>query len=223
MKCILCNQRKAKRFCPAKDRSICTQCCGGKRVLEVDCPESCPYLQSGRLHDVHQHSAYYSSDDPIKQRKHRRALTDFEDFVTRIEYILGQERLQSRDLKDAEAAAAIDLLLENLRTEGNGILYERSSNDLRVDLLRRRLADAVQSARSPQQQGAQRDRLVETASEKTMALKDAIETLEIIREVLQKHVDAGPGALGYVDFLARLLPRRGRVDNDRSPLIIPGR
>lgn len=36
MKCILCNSRKAKRYCPAKGGSICPVCCGEKRGILFD-------------------------------------------------------------------------------------------------------------------------------------------------------------------------------------------
>ena len=43
-KCSRCNNRKAKRFCPALDESICSLCCGQVREKEVHCPTTCPFL-----------------------------------------------------------------------------------------------------------------------------------------------------------------------------------
>src|SRR4051812_26213941 len=50
MMCPLCNQRKAKRFCPAKGAQICAVCCGTKRLAEIACPADCTYLASARTH-----------------------------------------------------------------------------------------------------------------------------------------------------------------------------
>ena len=48
MKCFLCNERKAKRYCPAKFRDICPVCCGEKRGIEINCPEDCKHFVKGQ-------------------------------------------------------------------------------------------------------------------------------------------------------------------------------
>ena len=50
MLCPVCNQRKAKRTCPALGKQICTVCCGTKRLVEITCPTDCSYLSSSRAH-----------------------------------------------------------------------------------------------------------------------------------------------------------------------------
>ena len=51
MKCLLCESRKGKRFCPAKAGQICPVCCGTKREVEIDCPSDCVYLHAGREYE----------------------------------------------------------------------------------------------------------------------------------------------------------------------------
>src|SRR5678810_886791 len=51
-RCPLCTERSAKRFCPAKQTSICAVCCGTKREVEIDCPSSCVYLKASRSYDA---------------------------------------------------------------------------------------------------------------------------------------------------------------------------
>ena len=223
MKCPVCNQKKAKRFCPAKGAQICPQCCGEKRILEIDCPDDCQYLESGRRHEVELHGRYYISPDPVRQQRNHRILSQFDEFISRLEYLLGDERLGSRDFNDRDAAAAVDLVLDTLRTEQKGIHYERTSSDVRVDIVRRRIADFVQSQRTPQAAVPTPGQIVQNAGTEPMKLKDIVDCLETIRDVIQSHLDDGPGAQGYVDFLARLLPRRPKVESGGSSLIIPGR
>lgn len=161
MKCILCDQRKAKRFCPAKGDTICSQCCGEMRVLEIDCPESCRYLREGRTREVELHARYYySSPDPAEHKKRQRILTQFDTFISQLEYMLAEERRTSRDFTDQDAADALELVLENLRTEEKGVLYERTSNDIGVDMVRRRVMEIVQSARFPRQSEQRTDLVV---------------------------------------------------------------
>ena len=223
MKCALCNQRKAKRFCPAQSHMICPQCCGEKRVLEIDCPESCQYLRDGRSYESEVHARYYIASDPAKQQKNQRILSQFDEFITLVECLLAEERRSSRSFKDKDAADALDLVVENLRTEEKGVLYERTSNDIRIDIVRRRLAELVQSARFPRRQEQGNDLVVREPGVEALKLRDAIECLETIRDVVQNHLDEGPTAPSYVDFLARLLPSRGRIERGGSSLIIPGR
>jgi hypothetical protein len=213
MRCVLCDRRKGKRSCPAKSAVICAQCCGEKRILEIDCPESCEYLRIGRNHEAHsQRLRHLVTPDAAKMEKRRRVFAEFEEVVAQLEYFLAEERHSVRDLKDRDVAEALDLLLATLRTEANGILYERVSNDLRVDSLRRRMKELLDRHLEPREEG-----------QKRLRLSDAIDCLEAVREILASHMEAGPAAMSYVDFLARMLPRRNTIASSGSSLIIPGR
>ena len=48
MTCPLCRNRRGKRLCPAKGESICSQCCGTKRRIEIDCPPGCAFLDGAQ-------------------------------------------------------------------------------------------------------------------------------------------------------------------------------
>ena len=48
--CPSCGRRKGRRDCPALRASICTICCGTKRLVEINCPETCVHLTSAREH-----------------------------------------------------------------------------------------------------------------------------------------------------------------------------
>ncbi len=50
MQCPLCHQRPARRACPAVGLEICPVCCGTKRLVEIDCPNSCGYLAAAQSH-----------------------------------------------------------------------------------------------------------------------------------------------------------------------------
>jgi hypothetical protein len=45
-KCVYCHARKGKRPCPALGGLICSQCCGEHRVLRINCPPDCVYLDT---------------------------------------------------------------------------------------------------------------------------------------------------------------------------------
>ena len=213
MKCPVCSQRKGKRACPAKSAQICPQCCGEKRILEIDCPETCEFLRAGRHREARAHrSRHFHSGDPVQMDRIRHVMADLEDSLAALEVCIADERRASRDLNDRDVQEAVDLLLATLRTEDSGILYERTSSHLRVDAMRRRMKDVVASLRSPKDPAVRRLRLGE-----------AIDCLEVIRGFLKTHLESRPSRMSYVDFLARLLPSRQRIEPAGPSLIIPGR
>ena len=89
MKCGLCDQRKAKRSCPAKSALICAQCCGEKRILEIDCPETCEYLKAGREWEAEDYGKRIRSLDPTAQERNKRVLLDYQDVIAHLEKLLG--------------------------------------------------------------------------------------------------------------------------------------
>jgi hypothetical protein len=212
MKCVACGQRKGKRQCPAKAALICAQCCGEKRVLEIDCPESCGFLKVGRQHESSLHTRFLFTSDPQDSAKRKRVLSEFREIFLGVEYFLASERRTTRSLTDEEVGEALSLLLDGLRTEEKGIIYERSSSNPYVDGLRRRLGELIEAHRNPEEPDAPR-----------IKLRDAIEILESVAEVMETYLRAVPAVRGYVDSLVRIYPREEGSASSGSSIIIPGR
>ena len=214
MKCVLCGKRKARRPCPAKNASICPLCCGEKRVLELNCPETCEYLKTGREHESAEFSKKFGMQDPMQREKNRRILTENQDVIAHLEYVIAQQRLLSRDLSDTDVSAAVGILLDAYRTEDKGVLYDKSSDDLRVENLRRELRDVIEDYRNPE---GEKDAGIVDPQSSRLLLRHAIECLEFLRsmiEIYSKDVRT-PGR--YVDFLARMTPKR----EPTSSIIVP--
>jgi hypothetical protein len=219
MKCVLCEQRKAKRFCPAKDNSICTQCCGEKRILEIDCPESCEYLHVGRSHEIQEYLRYLRSESPIKQEKNRRVLDSHQNVVAHLESALADERMRAKRLTDKEVAEALDLLLDTYRTEDRGVLYEKTSSSLSIELLRKELRSIVELYRNPNKD--KEAQVLIAGGNNRLPLKSAIECLEFIQDMVARHIKAQTSPTSYVDLLARLTPRKRDLDAKQSSILIP--
>jgi hypothetical protein len=215
MKCIMCDQRKAKRPCPAKNALICAQCCGAKRVLEVDCPESCAFLKAGREREMQDYARHFRSLDPIFYDKHHRVVTKNQMALSRIEHALARERLSDRNLKDKDVVAALSILIETYRTEDKGVLYEKTSEDLRVEALRRTLRASVEALRNPE--GEEKRGIVDAQSEH-LPLSTAIDCLEFLRTLAESYIADRESDSAYVDFLARLFPRE---EKRGSSILIP--
>jgi hypothetical protein len=204
MKCPLCDQRKAKRPCPAKNGPICTPCCGAKRVLEINCPESCAFLKSGREREVQNYAKRYRVLDRNTIQKNQRLASEYQDTIARIEYMIARERLSDRNLRDRDVVDAISIMIETYRTEDKGVLYDKGSEDLRVEALRRTLRTTVEALRNP---GGQENRGIVNAQSARLPLSAAIDCLEIVRSLAADYMADRESDSGYVDFLARLYPR----------------
>jgi hypothetical protein len=214
MKCIVCDQRKAKRPCPAKNSSICTLCCGEKRVLELDCPESCEYLKAGREHESAEFGKRLQSQDTARQEKNRRVLSEYRDVVAYLEYTLARQRLSSRDLTDGDVSRAVEILLDAYRTEDKGVLYERKSDDLCVESVRQDLRGIIESFRNPEEKGEEG---VVDPKQTRLQLGSAIKCLEFIQSMIAVFPESGRSAKSYLNFLARMTPKR----ETRSSIIMP--
>jgi hypothetical protein len=210
MKCPLCDQRKAKRLCPAKNGMICPQCCGEKRVLEIDCPESCEFLQSGREREAGDYAKRLRSLDENTQKRNERVVYTYQDVVAHLEYTLARERLSSRDLADKDVSEAVHILLETYRTEDKGILYEKTSDDLRIDLLRRELRSVIEKFRNP---GSAKEKGIVDPQSTHLPLGAAIECLEYVQSLVESFKKDRHSPSGYLNFLARIMPREEMPSN----------
>ena len=214
MKCILCSQKKAKRFCPARNDQICATCCGEKRVLEIDCPESCEYLKAGREREAQDYGKRLRSLNSAAQDRVRKVLMERQDVVAHLEYAISQQRRGSRFLTDKEVKQALDVLLENYTTEDKGVLYEKTSEDLQVESMRRELRRIIESYRNPE--GADQRGIVDPKSTR-LQLSEAIGCLEFMQSMVASYMDEKHSSTGYVDFLFRITPR----EESRSSIITP--
>jgi hypothetical protein len=126
MTCPLCNDRPARRHCPALRQTICPVCCGTRRLVEIPCPDDCPYLASARRHPP-----------AIAQRQHELdvalmlpAMSGFTDRQSRFFFVFQsilarhpEEPL--RPLLDEDVADAAASVAGTLETAARGVIYEQ--------------------------------------------------------------------------------------------------
>ena len=127
-RCPLCEERKARRDCPALGQTICSVCCGTKRLVEIRCPQSCPYLSSAQLHPA-----------AVVQRRRERDMGFFLTLVSDLNeaqyrLLLYFQAIAARHaigaipaLLDQDVAEASNALAGTLETAGKGIIYEHQA------------------------------------------------------------------------------------------------
>jgi hypothetical protein len=130
--CPLCRARKGKRLCPARGELICAACCGAKRLIEIDCPESCAYLSG-------QHAGHWEGRETERKRDLRRVAPFVESlgepqaqlFFLALVGLTGL-RAQRPALDDALLLDAVRSLHRTVETRRKGLLYEHPTEDARA-------------------------------------------------------------------------------------------
>jgi hypothetical protein len=199
MSCPECGQRKARRDCPALGRMICSVCCGTKRLVEINCPESCPHLVSARANPAaavrRQHEADLAIVWPAVQHLTERQQQLFYLFHSVIAQHRpeGFARLVDADVADAAAAAAA-----TLETAAKGVIYEHAAQSVVAQRLVGELMTLLKQAR---EQGA------------VVYDREAAISLRAIEAGARSVRAAGGGADdAYLVLMARLLQVNRRAD-----------
>jgi hypothetical protein len=142
--CPVCNQRKARRECPALAQTICTVCCATKRLVEINCPASCPHLAAAREHPA-----------AIVKRQQERDVAMLLPTISELTerqhqlFFLLQTAIARHTpdgfarLNDDDVAGAASALAATFETAARGVIYEHApespvahhlANDLRAIL-----------------------------------------------------------------------------------------
>ncbi len=153
--------------------------------------------------------------DQTAQQKHRQVLFDHRNVIAHLEYAISQQRILSRDLNDKDVVRAVDSLLETYKTEDTGLLYERIEENLRIESVRRELREIIESYRNP---GGEEAKGIVDPKNTRLQLGAAMDCLKFIRSLATVYLKDRDSASGYVDFLARIVPR----EEARKSIIVPG-
>lgn len=130
MKCILCRERKAKRYCPAKRGSICAVCCGEKRGVEIDCPLDCPFYIEGLKYQQEKVSRQRLRKEGVGSYVKRAELYKKNPQVfAKIEIAIANMFRANKKLTNQDLAEALGLLLKTLETEKKGVIYDYRSDN----------------------------------------------------------------------------------------------
>lgn len=130
MKCILCDNRKAKRYCPAKRAEICPVCCGEKRGVEINCPPDCRYFVEGQKqhHKKVMHQRLRKEGARTYVRRAELYARNPEIFA-RIEMTFARSFRENKELKDTDLVSALELVQKTLETEKKGLLYQHQGDN----------------------------------------------------------------------------------------------
>jgi hypothetical protein len=215
MACPVCDQRKPRRACPALGQTICTVCCGTKRLIEISCPSDCVHLAAAREHPAaivrrqqeHDVGVLLPTLRPLTERQHQLFFL-FHSVIAR-HTPEGFARLNDDDVAQAAGAAAA-----TLETAARGLIYEHSAESPTAQRLRGEFQAMLEEVR---QHGT-------TVYDGEAAL--ALRAIEAGARETRSRADGGPTA--YLSLMSRLLQvnkatQAGRSDAGRpaSSIVLP--
>ena len=121
--CPLCSARKGKRACPALRGTICSACCGEKRVVEIACPSGCSWLGRGAENDMRREAtSYFHQQEPEKAMRWLRTVERLGFLLEMIERAVAGTA--PRSVGDADLLPALRSVHKTLESEAKGVLYE---------------------------------------------------------------------------------------------------
>jgi hypothetical protein len=211
MTCPSCGRRKGRRECPALRTSICTICCGTKRVVEINCPANCPHLAAAREHPA-----------AVVRRQQERDVAALVPTISHLTerqqqlFFLVHSAISRHKpdglsrLLDDDVAQATGAVAATLETAGRGVLYEHTPASLPAQRLARDINAMIAEAR--------------TQGTKIYDGEVAIALRAIERGAREAHKQPADET-AYLALIARLLHVRQRSPDDAakpaSTLILP--
>lgn len=203
-KCPLCEARKAKRFCPAKQAHICPVCCGQKREVEIDCPGDCVYLHSGREYE-RSRRARLGEREPLTARLWDRSFqARHMELLTGLWATIHESRSRSPDLVDGDVREVLERLARTYRTLEGGIYYDHVPDTLTQKALYGSLKSLLDKRRKP-----------EDLSASTPKTGDVLDCLQMTLEMANLSDRSRPRSREFLDRLSTMVSQSAK---DQSPL-----
>ena len=125
MTCPICNNRKVKRFCPARGENICAVCCGTEREVTIDCPSDCPHLVASREYDEGRRQVDWSKIPFADVRIPMDFAQSHSLLLATLISSIWEYARDHRQVVDTDAIAALQALAETYRTLSSGLYYEK--------------------------------------------------------------------------------------------------
>jgi hypothetical protein len=209
MTCPGCRKRRGKRACPAKGEAICSQCCGTKRRVEIDCPSDCAFLDGA-------HAGAWEGRSADRDRDARRVgpflegLSEAQGRLVLLSLVgVTAIRARRRELDDRLLLEAVRALRKTVETREKGILYEHPAADARAQGLAHELAELFEAKDAEGRSHAPADR----------DLAEALSRLEGAVTAAQREGESGHA---FLDSATRLAARLGPPPGarPRSSLIV---
>jgi hypothetical protein len=193
--CKLCEQRRARRFCPGVGAEICPQCCGTGREITIDCPLDCPFLREARIHE--RPVPLTANDIPNLDIEVKESFVEeHEHEVMALSLALARAMEKEKGV-DLDAREAIDSLVRTYRTLRSGLIYESRPQNPFAAGIQERLVKAIEELRKS---------MAEETGMQTLRDADVLATLVFLQRLEIQHNNGRRRGRAFFDFLRTYFP-----------------
>lgn len=208
MACPLCLKRPTKRACPALNQAICPVCCATKRLVEINCPDDCRYLESAQRHPAAVVKRQIDADVTVLMATiGRLSEPQLQLFFVLQSMVISYKPEGVSRLSDVDVASAAGALAAALETSSKGLIYEESIPSPVADGLRRAIKPVLDEV--TKSGGARAEREVAAV----------LRGMERGAKHEGGHIPEGPTT--YLDLVARVFQQRPqRAPEPSKPLIV---
>ena len=148
MVCPSCGQRKGRRECPALRASICTICCGTKRLVEIQCPDTCSHLAAAREHPAAVVKRQQERDVAVLVPTISHLTERQQQLFFLVQSVIARYKPEAfTRLVDEDVAQAAAAVAATLETAGRGVLYEHTPASLPAQRLARDITSMIAEVR----------------------------------------------------------------------------
>lgn len=184
-------------------------------MIELACPESCPYLEAARAQAGERETEVRRKELAAEGKSPPRFDDRFISAVYLIEAaIVGARRgtggAAFPDLLDEEALAAVETTIKNLETEESGVIYEHRAASARIQEVGRRIREGFDEMN--QRAGGGEERLRRS---------DLLRGLKYVRDTMRAHAARGEAdsarSHSYIRHISLFFPWH---EETTKPLII---
>jgi hypothetical protein len=209
-RCPLCSERSAKRFCPAKQTTICAVCCGTKREIEIDCPGSCVHLKAGSSYEADRKPI--DTDLLVRVRSFPKSfINEYGPVLEAIGRSVAEERQTSPWLADVDVMEVYKALAATMTTLSSGIYYETlPDGPARLSLFRRlkTLLDGLLSSNPD-------------AQHRALRVSEVLDILAFLLLAATLNTSGRPKSRQYLDWLSAASGVAEPSAGESSRLILP--
>jgi hypothetical protein len=190
-RCPLCSERPAKRYCPAKQTSICAVCCGTKREVEIDCPSSCVYLQAGRSYESERKTFDPSLAARARSLK-ENFLTEYGPILQTLAVAVAEARYAAPWMVDQDVDDIYQALKATMKTLSSGIYYETLPEGPAKVALFRKLKEIFDALSTP------------SDAHRVLRVSEVQEILDFLLLSIQANSSGRPRSRQYLDWICSM-------------------
>jgi hypothetical protein len=217
LSCVLCEKRKAKRFCPAVHGRICPQCCGEQREIVLDCPSECVYLEQAREHERGRFIELVGENELFAQVEiPEQFVHEHQHLILGLSYSLAKSARGDHEIRDKDLIAALQALARKYEMlADSGLHYEQPIPSLAGQAIVSEFAASVQQYREAEQKHLGYSRLRDS---------DLLRAIVVLLRMAFSHTSGRPKSRGFIDFLFRQFPDEPLIRtaaSEASRLIVP--